>query len=317
MLGWEKVNLNLKQRAPSATAVRGRTPHPLRRLACALLLIAAASSALAAPWTVRAQPSTLVNGGPVLFQVRTPARVDSLSGSWLGHQVTFNFNPSTKTWFALAGVSFETAPGSYALELRGERAGTGAPLTFSYKFAVARAKYPQIKAQLTVEKKFTEPTKEQLAQIEEDQKIKQDYLNRVTPGRQWSGQFKAAAAAPVSDVFGSQRIFNGKAERPHYGLDYRVPAGTVVMAMNSGTVLLARFLYFEGNCVVLDHGQGLLTLYFHLSELKVKEGESVKRGDEIGLSGGTGRATGPHLHVAVRWQGTYLDPARLMRLALP
>jgi murein DD-endopeptidase MepM/ murein hydrolase activator NlpD len=87
--------------------------------------------------------------------------------------------------------------------------------------------------------------------------------------------------------------------------------------MNAGTVLLARPLYFEGNFVVLDHGQGLLTLYLHLSEFKVKEGDQVKRGQIVGLSGGTGRATGPHLHVAVRWQGTYLDPASLMRLRLP
>jgi murein DD-endopeptidase MepM/ murein hydrolase activator NlpD len=87
--------------------------------------------------------------------------------------------------------------------------------------------------------------------------------------------------------------------------------------MNDGTVLLARPLYFEGNFVVLDHGQGLLTLYLHLSEFKVKEGDTVKRGQVIGLSGGTGRATGPHLHVAVRWQGTYLDPARLTQLSLP
>ena len=82
-------------------------------------------------------------------------------------------------------------------------------------------------------------------------------------------------------------------------------------------MLLARPLYFEGNFVVLDHGQGLLTLYLHLSEFKVKEGDQVKRGQIVGLSGGTGRATGPHLHVAVRWQGTYLDPALLMRLRLP
>ena len=107
------------------------------------------------------------------------------------------------------------------------------------------------------------------------------------------------------------------AQREHQGLDYRVPTGTPVAAMNDGTILLARFLYFEGNCVVIDHGQGLLTLYFHLSEIKVREGDSVKRGQEIGLSGGTGRATGPHLHVAVRWQGTYLDPARLLELRLP
>jgi len=123
--------------------------------------------------------------------------------------------------------------------------------------------------------------------------------------------------AGISDVYGSQRIFNGVAQRPHWGLDFRVPTGTPVAAMNAGTVLLAQFLYFEGNCVVIDHGQGLLTLYFHLSELKVKEGDAVARGQLIGLSGGTGRATGPHLHVAVRWQGTYLDPARLVQLPLP
>ncbi len=88
-------------------------------------------------------------------------------------------------------------------------------------------------------------------------------------------------------------------------------------APNAGTVLLARPLYFEGNCVVLDHGQGLLTLYLHLSEFKVKEGDRVAPGQELGLSGGTGRATGPHLHIAVRWQGIYLNPATLMKLKLP
>jgi murein DD-endopeptidase MepM/ murein hydrolase activator NlpD len=258
-----------------------------------------------------------VNGAPVLFQVKPPAKLASLNGMWLGHQLTFNYDASTRTWFALAGVSFETAPGKYPLELAGARAATKGPWTFTSAFAVARAKYPQIKVELTVEKKFTEPSPEQQEQIAEGVKVKQDYLSRVTPEREWDGKFTAPAIAAISDVYGSQRIFNGKAQRPHWGLDFRVPTGTPVAAMNSGTVLLARFLYYEGNCVVIDHGQGLLTLYFHLSEFKVKEGETVKRGQEIGLSGGTGRATGPHLHVAVRWQGTYLDPARLLQLPLP
>ena len=225
-------------------------------------------------------------------------------------------------WFTLAGVSFETVPGKYPLELTGERvatktSSTPTAVTFTRSFVVAHARYPQIKVPLTVEKKFTEPSPEQQQQIAEGVKIKDDYLNRVTPAREWDGKFTAPADAAISDVYGSQRIFNGKAQRPHWGLDFRVPTGTPVAVMNSGTVLLARFLYYEGNCVVIDHGQGLLTLYFHLSEIKVKEGDPVKRGEEIGLSGGTGRATGPHLHVAVRWQNTYLDPARLLQLPLP
>jgi murein DD-endopeptidase MepM/ murein hydrolase activator NlpD len=87
--------------------------------------------------------------------------------------------------------------------------------------------------------------------------------------------------------------------------------------MNGGTVMLARELFFEGNCVAIDHGQGLLSLYLHLSELQVKEGERVTRGQIIGLSGATGRVTGPHLHVAVRWQGIYVNPATMLTLVLP
>jgi len=286
-------------------------------ITCVFFLSCASFSASAATWSVRAQPTLLVNGAPVLFQVKAPARLESLSGAWLGHQLTFSYNAASKTWFALAGISFETTPGKYTLELSGVRSATKAQLTFPREFAVARATYPKIKVELAVEKKFTEPNPEEQQQIAEGVKVKQDYLDRVTPEREWDGRFTAPADSPISDVFGSQRIFNGKAQRPHLGLDFRVPAGTPVAAMNQGTVLLARFLYFEGNCVVIDHGQGLLTLYLHLSEFKVKEGDAVKRGQEIGLSGGTGRATGPHLHVAVRWQGAYLDPARLLQLPLP
>ncbi len=281
--------------------------------------IAACSAiqARAATWTIRAQPTKLVNGSPVFFVVQPTSKVESLTGTWLGHQLTFSYNKTNKTWFALGGISFETTPGKYSLELSGERADGKTPLNFSRSFAVGRANYPKIKVELAVPKKFTEPSPDQVKQIDEDQKTKQEYLSRVTPEREWDGKFTAPADATNSDVFGSQRIFNGVAQRPHYGLDYRVPTGTPVEAMNSGTVLLARFLYFEGNCVFIDHGQGLLTLYFHMSELKVKEGEKVNKGQEIGLSGGTGRATGPHLHVAVRWQGIYIDPARLLQMSLP
>lgn len=275
---------------------------------------------MASDFSVRAQPSHLVNGSPVLFVVKPVTPLQSLKGKWLNHEFPFSFDEKSKIWFALAGISLETAPGSYSLEVTGEKGASSEPrkeVTFIHKFSIGRGKYPKIKVNLSVENKFTEPTPEQTKQIEEGQQVKKDYLNRVTPEREWEGQFAAPAEAAISDVFASQRIFNNKTSSPHLGLDFRVPSGTPVEAMNDGTVLLARPLYFEGNFVVIDHGQGLLTLYLHLSEFKVKEGEQVKRGQVIGLSGGTGRATGPHLHVAVRWQGTYLDPAKLIALRLP
>jgi murein DD-endopeptidase MepM/ murein hydrolase activator NlpD len=285
-------------------------------LFCVAQLLCFELQSHAATWTVRAQPARLLNGAPVLFQVKPAAKFESLTGTWLGHKITFSYNAATKTWFALAGVSIETAPGKYALELSGVRAG-GQAAAFSTKFAVARAEYPKRPGQLEVPGKFTQPSAEEQSQIDEAKNVKDEYLNRLTPERQWSGSFTAPAEAPISDVFGAQRVFNGKTQRLHLGLDFRVSTGTPVAAMNDGTVLLARPLYYEGNFVVLDHGQGLLTLYLHLSEFNVKEGDVVKRGQVIGLSGGTGRATGPHLDVRIRWQGTYLDPERLMQLTLP
>jgi murein DD-endopeptidase MepM/ murein hydrolase activator NlpD len=96
-----------------------------------------------------------------------------------------------------------------------------------------------------------------------------------------------------------------------------VPQGTPVQAINRGTVLLAQPLYFEGGCVILDHGQGLLSIYMHLSKIEVKAGDLIAGRAKIGLSGGTGRATGPHLHVAARWQGVYVDPAQLLAMRVP
>jgi murein DD-endopeptidase MepM/ murein hydrolase activator NlpD len=288
-------------------------------LSCGFFLINA-SRADAAAWSVHAQPARPVNGSPIFFQAKPPYPLQSLSASWIGHNISFSFDAKSKTWYALAGISLETTPGTYPLTLTAVRVSgkeSTNEITFVKNFAIGRGKYPKIKVTLNVESKFTEPNPEQVKQIEEGQQIKKDYLNRVTPDREWDGQFIAPASAAISDVFASERIFNGKTSSPHLGLDFRVPGGTPVEAMNDGTVLLARPLFFEGNFVVIDHGQGLLTLYLHLSEFKVKEGDQVKRGQIIGLSGGTGRATGPHLHVAVRWQGTYLDPAQLIKLRLP
>jgi murein DD-endopeptidase MepM/ murein hydrolase activator NlpD len=99
-------------------------------------------------------------------------------------------------------------------------------------------------------------------------------------------------------------------------MDFHAASGTPVHAANSGVVVLARPLYYEGNCVVIDHGLGLYTISMHLSRIDVAEGKHVATGELIGLSGATGRVTGPHLHWAVRWRDTYLDPAKLLRLDL-
>jgi murein DD-endopeptidase MepM/ murein hydrolase activator NlpD len=265
-------------------------------------------------WTIRRQPGQLVNGAPLVIEVVPPVRLTALSAKWLEHEVLFSYDAPTKAWYGIAGVSLETRPGSYSLELKGTTSKS-AEIAFSKNIPIRAAKYPSIT--VTVAKRYTEPSKEQLERIHQDKTVKQDVFQHTDPEREWSGKFRAPVDVPISDVFGTRRTFNGKVQSMHQGLDYAAPTGTPVSAVNAGTVLLAGPLYFEGNCVVLDHGQGLLTLYLHLSEIKVKLGERITRGQEIGLSGGTGRATGPHLHLAVRWQGVYLNPATLLTLNLP
>jgi murein DD-endopeptidase MepM/ murein hydrolase activator NlpD len=265
-------------------------------------------------WAIHIQPAKLVNGSPVVFQVATPTRMTGLSARWLEHEVLFTYDASSKIWYGIAGVSLETRPGTYPLELKGTTS-RGAEISFARKFAIRPAKYPSVA--VTVAKRYTEPSQEELERIHQDKTVKQDVFRQTDPQREWLGKFRAPVDARISDVFGTRRTFNGKVQSMHQGLDYAVPQGTPVSAANTGTVLLASPLYFEGNCVVLDHGQGLLTLYLHLSDIKVKLGERVKSGQEIGVSGGSGRATGPHLHLAVRWQGVYLNPATLRTLKLP
>lgn len=133
-----------------------------------------------------------------------------------------------------------------------------------------------------------------------------------TPAR-----FTLPLAPPLADLpaggrFGSRRVFNGQPRNPHSGADFSAPRGTPVLAMAPGRVVLAEDHYFAGKSVFIDHGDGLITMSFHLDEIRVTRGAEVTTGTTIGTVGASGRATGPHLHVGVRWRGARVDPAILM-----
>jgi murein DD-endopeptidase MepM/ murein hydrolase activator NlpD len=265
-------------------------------------------------WSAQWEPTKLVNGSPVLFRVTTPDKLTELQGKFLEQALSFRFSKACHCWYAFAGVKLSVAPGKYTLHVEGKDV-RGKDAEMSYAVAVGAAHYPT--STLKVAPGFVEPPKETLPRIEEDQAEKKKIFSTTTPDALWAGSFEPPADAEVSAVFGSARVFNGVKKSQHTGLDFRVNTGTPISATNNGTVILARPLYFEGNCVMIDHGQGLLTMYLHLSEFKVKEGDEVKKGQLLGLSGGTGRATGPHLHFAVRWHGEYLDPRTLLELHPP
>jgi murein DD-endopeptidase MepM/ murein hydrolase activator NlpD len=263
---------------------------------------------------VRWEPETLVNGAPALLHVIVSTDLKTLSGTWLGHKLYFSFDRTSQTWYSLFGVNLTEATGLYPLRLLGETV-TGAALSYEENLSVTNRIYPTVT--LKVLHKFTSPNRRQLMRIEKEYILKQKLFASSNNARLWRGGFVAPVKRAISEVFGVNRVFNGELQTRHEGVDYHAVPGTRVVAANSGTVLLARKLFFEGKCVVIDHGQSLMTLYMHLSKFKVREGQKVSRGQLLGRSGATGRVTGPHLHLALRWEDTYLDPTELLKLNLP
>jgi murein DD-endopeptidase MepM/ murein hydrolase activator NlpD len=137
----------------------------------------------------------------------------------------------------------------------------------------------------------------------------------ISPERLWRGRFvRPVPGTEPGTGFGSRRIINGKPRAPHTGIDFAAERGTPVVAVNSGRVALVGEYFFPGRLVVVDHGLGLHTLYFHLDSIDVAEGDPVDRGQRVGTVGSTGRATGPHLHFGALVGAARVDPASLLSL---
>jgi hypothetical protein len=294
------------------------TQH-LRVFALAAMTLFAARPALCseavARDTVSLTPESLSNGAPCLITVALHDEASAVTGKWQGHPVTFFASTDRRTWFALAGVDIEVHPGNYPLTIDALlRDGTHHPL--HQDVVVEEAPYEKVP--LTVPDKFVEPNAAALKKIAADKIVKDKAFAKSASQPAWSGNFRPPLhLAPQSDSFGNQRIFNGKLDSVHRGLDYRAKMRTPVAAINSGRVVLSRPLYYEGGCVVIDHGLGLMSIYMHLSKIEVSVGKRVRRGQIIALSGSSGRATGPHLHLGVRWEGSYLDPVKLFQIQMP
>jgi hypothetical protein len=158
------------------------------------------------------------------------------------------------------------------------------------------------------------PSPEDLQRNARDQRrVSKIWIRKETPARFELPLGPPLSPLPPAKTFGWKRIFNGKeAEQPHMGADFAIQAGTPVKAVADGRVLLADDLFFPGNAVFIDHGDGLVTESLHLSEIKVSAGQEVTKGDTIGLVGSTGRSSGPHLYFGVRWHGARIDPKLLL-----
>lgn len=178
------------------------------------------------------------------------------------------------------------------------------------RLRIGLGEYPYSVQRLTIkDRSRVDLSPENLARVQ-----RENALIAKLWGRQGGPRFSLPLGAPLEKMpvggrFGAKRIINGEPRSPHTGADYAVPQGTPVLAVDDAVVALAGEFFFSGNSVFLDHGNGLISMYFHLHEVFVEQGEEVSRGRLIGTVGSTGRSTGPHLHFGIRWQGARVDPS--------
>jgi murein DD-endopeptidase MepM/ murein hydrolase activator NlpD len=159
--------------------------------------------------------------------------------------------------------------------------------------------------------KFNKKTK---VRIKKEAKEALKIYNTITPMAYWVESFGYPMKSKITSEFGNKRVFNGILKSYHSGTDFRAKTGTPIYSVNRGRVVLVKNRYLSGNSVILDHGEGIYTCYYHMSRFKVKRGQLVEKGELLGFAGATGRVTGPHLHFSTRVDGVQVDPLQLLRL---
>ena len=178
-------------------------------------------------------------------------------------------------------------------------------------FKIVEGEYK--KEKITVEGSKVTPPKDVLKRIEEEREEANKIYATANVGLKFDSKFILPMNSAVTSPFGTARVFNGTLKSYHGGTDFRAAVGTSVIAANDGVVAIAKDRYYAGGSVVIDHGEGIYTQYYHLSALNVKVGQSVKKGDIIALSGASGRVSGPHLHFGVIVGGVQVNPLNFVK----
>ncbi len=202
-------------------------------------------------------------------------------------------------WLAIVGIPLTIKPGSPQQVSSGNR---------NLAFVVGNKKYPEQHITLKNQRQVN-PNPDDLKRIEQELDVQVRAYRSFTPGTPSNLLLDKPVDGPLSSKFGVRRFFNGEERNPHSGLDFAVPAGTPIKSPAAGKVILIGNYFFNGNTVFVDHGQGFISMFCHMSKIDVKVGDAVPRGGVVGRVGSTGRATGPHMHWNVSLNDARVDPA--------
>lgn len=268
-------------------------------IAVALLFV---SRTAAAEVRVKTTPTTAIPGAAVLVTV-TGAKA---APSGKAGAAKLHFFAARGGYQAVAAIPLDHEPGSFKIEVE------GAP--GSAVVAVKKHTFPE--AKLIVEEELANPDAADRDRIDADNVAIRKAMDDASAVPAFSGKFAPAQRGAVTSVFGEWRTFNDGHRSQHLGLDLGARAGSAVAAPAAGRVALVRECLLAGNVVVVVHGGGISTAFFHLDKTAVKEGDEVKQGAKLGTVGMSGRTTGAHLHMSVGVGGALVDPASFLRLAL-
>ncbi len=284
-------------------------------LVSSLACLVPAVSALAGdvPLTFRPTPERVKQGGVATFRIEgdfSPERLRLRVGR---REIVLDSWNKEGPRVVRIGVDLEQPPGPLELVLEGVTSA-GRPASARARLLVLDAGYPV--QRLSVPRSFTELDTATLERVAREKTTLDRLWETTTAAALWQTPFRTPLENSARGTgFGLRRIINGEPRAPHTGVDFSAAAGTPVLAANAGVVALAEEHFFAGKSLVLDHGEGLYTMYFHLEDSLVRVGQRVAQGEPIGRVGSTGRATGPHLHWGARLYGARIDPEELLRLA--
>lgn len=264
-----------------------------------VVLAVAAAPAL----ELRLAPEAARPGDAVL--VRVVGATGEPEGTAAGRPLAFW--RARKEWRALAALPMETPVGVVPVEVR------AAEQVARTELGVVEPGFPA-RHVAGVPARFVEPPREVTARIDADRAAAAAAYERPPEPPRFRRNFAWPRKARLTGRFGDQRVLNGDKRTVHYGTDVSGPRGAAIQAANDGLVVLARDAYLSGKTVILAHGAGIFTAYFHLDRIEVKAGQRVARGARIGRLGSTGRSTGPHLHWSARVDGLFVDPESLLAL---
>ena len=228
----------------------------------------------------------------------TPVAVRAFERDWSA------FATESGEWRALIGIDLAIKPGRHDVVV------TSGDARISHQLVVQARAFPT--RRLTVDPALVNPPPEARARIDREARELTAIWAASPPERLWRERFVRPVPDEANSAFGTHSVYNGERRSQHGGADFRSPTGRPIKAANAGRIVLAGDRYFTGQTVVVDHGQGLFSLFAHLSEIDVKPGATVAAGDVVGKVGATGRVTGPHLHWTVRLNGARIDPLSLL-----